>query len=187
MKKGFTLVEMLVAVSIFSMVMLMATGSVFSIVEANKKTHSIKSVMTNLNFALESMARDIRVGLKYRCTNDSGDNNGVPADCGGTYGGSVFSYKANRDLDGDGYSDTDRVKYWLSGGRIMRQEAFETAIPITAAEITVDALQFYVEGSPQYDSKQPKVVMVVRGSSGTGKIRSEFNIQTTISQRSLDT
>lgn len=186
MKKGFTLVEMLVAVSVFSMVMLMATGSVFSIVEANKKTHSIKSVMTNLNFALESMARDIRVGLKYRCTNDSGDSGVTALDCGGA-GGTVFSYKANRDLDGNGYDDSDRIKYWVQGGRIMRQSASDPAIPITATEITVDSLRFYVDGSAQYDGRQPKVVMTVGGSSGVGKTRSEFNIQTTISQRSLDT
>ena len=64
---GFTLIELLVSVSIFSIVMLVSTGAVFSIVEANKKAHTLKSVMTNLNFTLESMVRDVRVGSQFSC------------------------------------------------------------------------------------------------------------------------
>ncbi len=183
---GFTLVEMLVAVSVFSMVMLIATGSVFAIVESNKKAHAIKSVMTNLNFALESMSRDIRVGMTYRCSNDPGDDLAAPADCSSDPG-TVFSYRANRDLDGDGLvNSADRIQYWMSGGRIMKQSGPDAPLAVTATEITVESLEFYVIGAPLDDDRQPKVVMTVQGYAGVGQTRSDFNIKTTISQRAFD-
>ncbi|MEK7596586.1 MAG: hypothetical protein AAB450_00505, partial [Patescibacteria group bacterium] len=49
-------------------------------------------------------------------------------------------------------------------------------------------VKFYVIGtqpSPA-DTKQPKVVITIRGYAGAGNTKSDFNIQTTISQRSID-
>ena len=178
---GFTLIEVLVSVSIFAIVMLVATGAVFSIVEANKKTHSLKSVMTNLNFALESMARDMRVGTAYRCEGGG--------DC--QTGGVSFSYKANRSVDGNGSyvlsDDNDRVTYSLSAeGRLMRQVSGGSAYAVTAEEIRIESLRFYAIGTAVSDGAQPKVVISIRGYAGIGPTRSDFNIQTTVTQRSID-
>lgn len=179
--RGFTLIEVLVSVSIFAIVMLVATGSVFSIVEANKKTHSLKSVMTNLNFALESMARDMRVGTRYSC------NDGT--DC--QAGSDKFSYKANRSVDGDSSynasDSSDRIEYTLSAdGRLMKRITGGSAYPVTAQEIKIESLRFYVIGAASGDGVQPKVVISIRGYAGVGNTRSDFNIQTTVSQRSID-
>jgi len=178
---GFTLIEVMVSVSIFAMVMLVATGAVFSIVSANKKTHSLKSVMTNLNFALESMVRDIRVGSSYSC--DGG------GEC--LSGGSVFTFKANRDVDGDGISGGDYVEYRLATGRIMKRVygagvTYPSDIAITASEIVIEHFDFYLYGGLSGDNKQAKVIISIRGYAGTGQTRSDFNIQTTVSQRSID-
>ncbi len=184
---GFTLIEVMVSVSIFSIVMLVSTGAVFSIVEANKKAHTLKSVMTNLNFALESMARDVRVGSQFSC-NGAGDCQG---------GGDVFSYKANRNIIGG--SENDSVEYRLLDDnvqlpvvkRIQKRvygDGPEFKAFITAREINIESLKFYVIGtqpSPA-DVKQPKVVITIKGYAGAGNIKSSFNIQTTISQRSID-
>ena len=177
---GFTLIEVMVSVSIFSMVMLVATGAVFSIVQANKRTHSIKSVMTNLNFALESMTRDIRLGFRYSC-----DGAG---DCSP---GSVFQFKANRDVDGGGYNPTDnndQVEYSLVSNRIQKRIVGMTPYFITSPEISVSSLRFYVIGtaSSPGDYRQPKVVMVIQGMAGAGTSQSNFNIQTTLTQRPID-
>ncbi len=179
--RGFTLIEVLVSVSIFSIVMLVSTGAVFSIVEANKKTHSLKSVMTNLNFALESIARDTRVGSKYSC-NGGGDCTVNP--------GSTFSYKANRDLDGNGLVD-DYVEYSLVGESIQKRiygGTTPTTAIITAAEVHIQSLKFYVigTGAAPADLKQPKLLLSIQGYAGVSNTRSDFSIQTTISQRSID-
>ena len=182
--KGFTLIEVMVSVTIFSMVMIVATGAVFAVVNANKKTHSIKSVMTNLNFALDSMIRDIRVGSTYSC-NDLGnctDGNGTK-----------FSFTANRDVNNDGYPNVaspspDIVEYSVVSGRIQRvitSNGTYTSF-ITAPEVVIDNLVFYVTGSGPGNG-QAKVLISIRGYSGVGQTQSNFNIQTTISQRSIDT
>ncbi len=184
--KAFTLIEVLVSVSIFSMVMLISTGAVFSIVEANKKTHSLKSVMTNLNFALESMMREIRVGRSYSC-NGGGDCE--------VLGGTRFRFKSNRDINGSGgYDASDQMEYAFDAvnGSITRQilgggpNGNVTPVRITASEIVIESMKFYVLGTGTTDQKQPKVVITVQGYSGTGSTRSDFNIQTTVTQRPID-
>ena len=178
--RAFTLIEVMVAVSIFATVMLVATGAIFSIVEANKKAHSIKSVMTNLNFALESMSRDMRVGSNYQCGG---------GDCASA-GGDTFRYRANRDVNGNGsYGSDDEVRYGLSNMRITRQilgggpMGNASTVPITAQEISITNLRFYHDPSV---GGQPKVMIVIQGYSGTSTTRSDFNIQTTVSQRVAD-
>jgi prepilin-type N-terminal cleavage/methylation domain-containing protein len=180
-KKGFTLIEVLVSVSIFSIVMLVASGAVFSIVDANKKAHSLKSVMTNLNFALESIARDTRVGSKYSC-NGGGDCTVNPS--------TKFSYKANRDLDGNSLID-DFVEYSLVGEAIQKRVyggSRSSIGNITASEVHIQSLKFYVIGTAAApgDLKQPKLLLSIQGYAGASKTRSDFSIQTTISQRSID-
>ncbi len=69
-KRGFTLVEMIVSLAIFSIVATVSLGALVSIVSANKKAQTLQSTITNLNFALESMSRDMRVGGKYHCENN---------------------------------------------------------------------------------------------------------------------
>ena len=181
---GFTLIEVLVSVSIFSIVMLVSTGAVFSIVEANKKAHTLKSVITNLNFTLESMVRDVRVGSQFSC--------GAGGDC--PAGGSIFSYRANRNLIGG--SQNDFIRYSLmtdsEGIKRIQKEITGDGTPsvtqITAREINITSLKFYVIGTQPSlaDTKQPKVVITIRGYAGAGNTKSDFNIQTTISQRSID-
>lgn len=65
--EGFTLVEMLIAVALFSIVMLISTATIFSIIGGNRKAQAINAVSNNLNFAIESMVRDIKTGYGYTC------------------------------------------------------------------------------------------------------------------------
>ncbi len=61
-KSGFTLIELMVAVFIFSL-MLVAIVSVFaSAVTAYSKARAMKSLKENAEFAISSMAKDVRMG-----------------------------------------------------------------------------------------------------------------------------
>lgn len=185
--RAFTLIEMMVAVSIFSIVMLISTGAISSIIGANKKAHAVKSVMTNLNFALESMSRDIRIGSGYSC----GGAAGSKVNCAS--GGDSFSFYANRDVNGSGGVDnSDTVMYTRVGSRIEKQLLIDAGAggslvssPITASEIQVTNMKFYVTGA-ESGGDQPRVLIVIQGYSGTSTTRSDFNIQTTVSQRAGD-
>jgi len=65
--RAFTLVEMMVSLAIFSMVAVVALGAVVKIIAANQKAQSLQSAVTNLDFALESISRELRVGTTYEC------------------------------------------------------------------------------------------------------------------------
>ncbi|MDP3962578.1 MAG: type II secretion system protein [bacterium] len=66
--RGFTLLEMIVSISIFTIVALVAVGSLLKVVDANKKAQSLKTSINNINFALDSISREMRVGRNYYCS-----------------------------------------------------------------------------------------------------------------------
>ena len=184
-RQGFTLIEMLVSIAIFTFVMLITTSAIFTIVASNKKAESLKSVMDNLSFALESMTRNIRTGSSYdayQCPNQSQLPN-----CPGNLGGSPgFEFASNQEL----YNGNPiTIEYYLSNGQIMQNEPgnpdWSGPVAITASEINITRLDFYLVGSGA-DGYQPSVLMTVIGTAGVGTTQSQFKIQTTLSQRQID-
>ncbi len=74
---GFTLIEMIVSLAIFSLVVTMSIGSLLVLISGNQKLQGEQSVMTNLSFAIDSMTREIRTGYSYICAAVSNVNIGV--------------------------------------------------------------------------------------------------------------
>lgn len=180
--KGFTLIELMVSVAIFSIVMVIAVGSLFSMMDANRKAQALKSSINNLAFALENMSRQIRSGSTYHC--------GVGAlttalDC--PSGGSQIAFEP---YGGSASNANDQVVYRHAGARIERStNGGATFLPITSPEVTVEDLTFYVVGSLPNDfpMQQPKVVITLSGYAGvTDRTRTEVRLQTMITSRLLD-
>ena len=170
-KGGFTLIEMIVAVGIFAVVMLMATSAIFTVVAANAKAQSLKIVMDNLDFALQSMVREIRVGSNYTCPDGT---------CPSKPDNQFSFYSSD-----PGTTQPDTITYALSGNEIVEYNTAWTnsaPVPITAANIDITSLNFYLVTGTDV---QPRVLITVGGSVGTGTASSTFDIQTTVSQRGL--
>ena len=165
--RGFTLIEMIVSVAIFSTVVLIAIGALLSIIAANRKANSLRVVMENLNFAVESIARDVRTGDGYEC-------GGTGGDCSGADDISFEDQNGNA------------VTYYLSGNTILRTTATGT-ITMTSPSVVIEDVNFSVEGSDAGDGIQPRVLMTIQGYAGEDdRTRSAFSIQTSISQRDTD-
>jgi prepilin-type N-terminal cleavage/methylation domain-containing protein len=182
MKKGFTLIELLVSVAIFSVVMVIAMGALLSISAAERKAETLKTVMDNLNLSMESMTRSIRTGYNYHC----GIGGSGPQDCS-----SGQSYLTLTAVDGS------TIAYCLNGGVIRRQTVIGSAstncsdttvfLAMTAPEIVVNNLTFYVKGAPLADSTQPKVTITLTGYVNvSGTASSTFTLQTSVTQRIYD-
>jgi prepilin-type N-terminal cleavage/methylation domain-containing protein len=62
---GFSLIEILISLAIFALVVTAGAAAILSSISANQKAQSLNSVITNVNLALESMAREIRLGSNY--------------------------------------------------------------------------------------------------------------------------
>lgn len=178
--KGFTLAEIMVSVSVFVVVMSMAGGSIYSVIEANRKSQNMRSVMDNLNYSLESMTRTIRFGKNYHC-NMTLDNISTPRDCSIPGANSLVVTSPSG----------SQVIYKLDGTRIVRNSGGNDQ-NLTGSDVNITNLTFLVSGSNPYNNGanlyQPQVLVVISGYVGTkATSRSSFTIQTTISQRVFDT
>lgn len=173
-KKGFTLVEIIVAIAIFIVLVTISMGAIAGIFDANRKSQSLKAIMTNLNFAVEIMAREIRFGSKYHC-GTTGDWS-LPQDC--SSGDNIITFES---------SSGGEITYRLNGNTLEKSEdGGNTYLGITAPEINIESMKFFVTGA-ELSSKQPKVLILIRGHAGNKPtIQSSFTIQTTVSQRILD-
>ena len=178
---GFTLVEMITAVAIFSMVMIIAMGALLSVLGANKQTQSMQTVVNNLGLAMEMMSREIRTGYSYHCS-VAGDIT-APRDC--ISGENFIAFESH---SGNPSNPDDQVIFRLEGGQIQKSiDGGNTFLSLTSSDLILENLSFCVVGSDPNDTFQPKVLITANGyvKRGTG-MPSYFNLQTTVSQRMLD-
>ena len=172
-EKGFTLIELMVSLTMFIVVMTISMGSILSVFDANRKSKAMKAALTNINLAMESMSREMRFGTRYHC--GSGTIS-VPQDCP-TGNESRFGFLS---------SDNIQITYRLTNGALEKQVGSGSFISVTGPEVDIQDLDFYTVGSNTGDTLQPKTLIVVRGRAGTNKGLTEFTLQTLVSQRVLD-
>lgn len=172
MKKGFTLIELMTAISIFIIVMTISMGSILSVFDANRKSRSLKTVLSNLNLAVESMSKEMRFGKNYHCGSGTVT---TPQNC--PEGDTLMSFLS---------SDGVQLTYRLNGTAIEKQINSEGYMAVTAPEIIIDGFTFYTLGAGTGNLLQPKVIIIIKSHAGTGKGRSDFTLQTLVSQRVLD-
>ena len=172
----------MVSVSIFTMVVIIAVGALVSINDANRKIQSMRALMDNLNFVLENISRTLRTGSSYHC--GSSVNITSPQDC--PIVGS--DYIAFEGASGSGGNAQDQIIFRLANGQIQKStDSGASFLGMTAPEVTLTNFLFYVSGAPAADAKQPKILLLVGGTAKASKgLVSEFNLQTTISQRLID-
>lgn len=172
MKKGFTLIELMVAISIFIIVMTIAMGAILNVFDANRKSRSLKTVINNLNLAVESMSKEMRFGKNYHC--GSGTLT-LPQNCPG--GGTLMSFLSSDDI---------QVTYQFNNQSIEKQVGNGDFIAVTAPEIIIDDLTFYILGAGTSDTLHPKVLIKIKSHAGANKGLSNFVLETLVSQRALD-
>lgn len=181
---GFTLVELLISVSIFSLAIVVTIGALLNLTDANEKSQAILTAMDNLNAGVEQMARILREGDTYNCGGtliSSGES-----DC--TNGANSISF-----LDQSGQRTVYRYQEIDGVGRLMRDKETPTettTFPITAPEINITELTFFVLGSSPSDNLQPRVLILIDGETVITGLKadeqSSFTLQTTVSQRTPD-
>lgn len=173
---GFTLIEMIVSIALFSFVMLATTTVLLSVVDANHKAQGLKTTINNLSLTLESIARNLRTGSFYTI----GPDQGTCPPLGRTSIGYIDQYGSN-------------VIYQQSGGSIEISKGGSAPAVMTAPEITIERFCFYVNGQDPLDPLQPKILITLGGvvniatvAGARTKTTSRFDLQTLVSQRLPD-
>lgn len=164
--RGYTLVELMVAVGLFAIVMLLASGAYLIMIGLNRQVQGISSGINNLSFALEAMARDIRTGTTYSC--------GGGGDC--QSGASTFSFTNKSGA---------AVAYTLSGSALQRTINSAPTALTDSSSVTISSLTFYAFGTAKNDGLQPRVTIIVSGTVA-GKTPQPFTVETSATMRGSD-
>ena len=184
-KRGFTLIEIMVAMSIFMIVMLMAIGALFVTSNSAKKAKALRTAMDNVNFAMENMSRNLRMGSNFNCTStpvsSSSLNNSMTNDCSSGNHAIIFTpYE---------YSQGN-LAFQLSSSsgssKTVQKVSSTGTIDLTSPEVNITDLKFFVSGSGLGDNPQPSVFIMMKGEIIIKNEKTNFAIQTLASQRNAE-
>jgi len=183
--RGFTLIEVMISLSVFTLILVVGLGSISAILNMNRRAQALKLVLNNLNFGVEKMSRDMRAGSTYHCgyTGVPATDN-LPLDCNGfvlgnAQGASSIVFRGK---------NGQRVVYRLQGTSLqVSSNGGATFQPFTSSLVRLDYVRFYVTGSQTLNNtQQPRVTIVLAGTAGGAGAETPFHIQTMVTQRLLD-
>jgi len=174
MNKGFTIIELLTAMSIFSIAIVTATSLFISAMRGQLNATAQQNLIENTRFVIEQMSRQIRMAQRFDSAVGTCPANIFFSDSGPTI--KFIDYKGNC------------VEYRVSANKIQFNPGTGSFTDLTSDDIRVNNLYFLVEGRLPNDVKQPKVTIYINADvpsvllGGSADIR----LQTTISARNLD-
>ncbi len=162
---GFTLVETIITVFIFVIIVTVVIGSFVYALNLQRRGFNIQQVEENANFIFESMTKEIRVS-----TINTADIN-----CPISFPSACISI--NHPIDGT-------VVYSISGTNLLKTiNGLQTTL--NSNTIQFASLNFYISGTINPDQKQPRVTILATIKSTNTNQQATINIETTVSQRSL--
>ncbi len=189
-QKGFTLVEVLVALTLFVIVMTVSISSLMVVNNAARKAQAMRILLDNITFAMDSMTRTIRTADAVSCGATSTPNN-CPIDAIPKIKGT--SLYVDSTLGEGGY-----ITYGLnSSGAIVKtvvpkagtsgsSTSLVTTLEMTSPEIRITKLDFYVDGALPDDYKQPIVHIFISGEARASRDQvTPFSFQTVVTPRAL--
>ncbi len=164
---GFTLIEVLVAIMLFSFVIAIAMGIFFNALRGQRSALALMAANDNAESALEQMAREMRTGNSFVLTLPAAD--GTSIDFINARGVPV-TYRFNPGAN-------------PGAGTIERQET-GNALAITGSNVLVKRLVFIInEGTPSAPSLT-RVTIALEVAPAQKNIQSiSTNIQMTVSPR----
>lgn len=209
---GFTLIEMLVSLALYTVVVTISVGSLLVLVDGNTRVQGDQSVMTTLTFAMDSMTREIRTGRSYYCESRPNTSSGGPNNlfnASNDQDAILGTTSVNRCDDGNS-SDRDfhgisfveggdsitggdiRILYYFDKSsadptqyQLMRRVGNQPAESIVSDGIVLSRVEFFVSGN-DFGDGQPTVTILIEATETGGATDKPFILQTTITQRELD-
>ncbi|MBI4855208.1 MAG: prepilin-type N-terminal cleavage/methylation domain-containing protein [Acetobacterium woodii] len=198
---GFTLVELIVSMALFTVVVFITTSAFLNLSRLYKKASVTRAAMDTLNIAMENMTRNLRTATLYNCGADqsyisSSSGYGVgavlpPRDCA-LSGSTAISFMSPNMRIGT-YQLSIPQQWEIDENGILYPyikdvpPGFSCCEVLTAYdEIYITNLKFYVIGadSTSGTTKQPRVNIVIQGYVPSDPDKTKFSIYTSVTQRS---
>ncbi len=188
-KKGFTLIEMMVAVVIFSLVMGTAATLLVSSLKVQRRSLSYQQLADQVSFAAEYMSRSARMAKKelfnhpFSCLSSSGSNFENPGGDDSRLRFIKLDHEAGADVCQEFYLDNGQLMEY----KLNLETGEEETMALTSEQLQVNSIIFRLSGETQYDDIQPifTVFWEIESVSKDDE-KTSLDIQTSISQRNLD-
>ena len=176
-QKGVTLIEMMVAAVVFSIVFAVCSGVFVSAIKIQKYNLSQHQLMDETAYAIEYISRALRMAqMDESNLCDNGVVNYAIKD-----GGSRIEFLNYKGECQEFYWDVNSEQIKVTGG------GFTGDIPLTSSKYTVNDLNFVLTGDDVIgDNFQPKVTFFLDVESKLLQDKPRIKLQTSISQRNLD-
>jgi prepilin-type N-terminal cleavage/methylation domain-containing protein len=164
-RSGFTLVELLVAMTVFSIVIAIATGAFIRALRTQRQLVAFAAANSNVSLVLEQIAREIRVGRDFRQSSDTEI---------------TFTNARGEEVT---YS------FEASGtGSILRSGGVAGPQQLTANIVDVRDLRFILNFSEDDDFYPARVTIAIAvAPKEIGVSTSVVRVQTTVSARNIGT
>jgi len=164
--RGFTLVEVMATLVIFSLIAIEVGGIFIQIMSLERRSFASQKIQENSMSVLESIAREIRVSQII---------NQDSSDCSRT------NLTISHPVSGP-------ISYSLSSGVVQKTISDNgqlVTVPLNSSDVEFTKFNFCVKGSGIGDNQQARVTIVTIVKNKTGAEKVEYNLQTTISSRDI--
>jgi len=177
-EKGLGFVELVVAVSIFSMVVIAASGIFINVIKAQRAIIFKQGVTDNLRYAMEYMAKELRMAQKDSANPDLTFNNGD--------GSSVKNAIATKIFFKNGFDETIIYEFDSVNQKILRNDLSggDGSQPISSDEILITSLNFFINNwsFTSGGGAAPLITIFIKGKAKNGA-GNEIEMQTSVSPR----
>ena len=193
-RNGFTLVEMMVSLFIFSMTMTIVGQLFFYSLKMQRQMSAHTKLINEMSYGMERISRGLRMAQK---------------DTAGACIGQYENYQRSTDAYGDhikfltpdtsflSANPVDCVEYYLDHpadyptGVIALMESRHSegaafadyALPLTSPDVDVQSFAAAEQGWSQDDTSQPRVIIHLKALDKEGQ---DLEVQMTVSQRNID-
>lgn len=177
-KKGYTIVEIMVAITIFVVIIAAPVGFLISTLKAQQKILFSQELLDNTSYAIEYMSRALRMAKK---------------DVNQTCIGKNENYQVTRSGAGIKFLNYNSYcqEFYMEAGVLKEYNSGRTpnTLSLSSSNTTVLSFKITPRGWSQADLLQPKVTLYYEAERtliGKPELKPLIKIQTTISQRDMD-
>jgi prepilin-type N-terminal cleavage/methylation domain-containing protein len=171
-ESGFTVVELLVAISIFVVFLGIAFGVFVQAVKGQRELTRFFAVQNNAALVLEQVMREVRTGYWF-CDGSHPSGTGLPLPCESDADSLTFVNHGGQ-----------TVTYALDNGAVVRSEGSAPAVALTSDVVRVSNLRFLVT---QMNDKcaPPRITIALEvGLAGAGNV-APIPLETSVASRVL--
>ncbi len=165
---GFTLIELMVSISVFSIVVVLMSGMLVTSLRGQEKGFTAQNVADNIRYAMEVMAKEVRMGSAFTQNNAN-----------------EIQFTSNMP-----HRNGSPIRFFLQGGRVMFDDNISPgdvvpAEAITAVNVAVSSLRFDLTGTGAASHIRLIIVLEAASAGTAADVATSINVQTTISPRIL--